>query len=60
MALNDFFNEEEVEARVDLSPLIDMVFLLLLYFMVATTMDRTEAIKVEKAEAQTATSLDEE
>lgn len=58
MSLRSFFEEEDVPARVDLSPLIDMVFLLLLYFMVATTMDQSEGIQVQKAEARTATPLE--
>lgn len=60
MALRDFFEEEEARAGIDLSPLIDMVFLLLLYFMVATTMDQTEGIRVQKAEAVTANPLEKE
>jgi len=58
MSLHSFFEEEDAPARVDLSPLIDMVFLLLLYFMVATTMEQSEGIAVRKAEARTATPLD--
>jgi len=60
MALRDFFEEEDAKAGIDLSPLIDMVFLLLLYFMVATTMDQTEGIRVQKAEAVTANPLEKE
>jgi biopolymer transport protein ExbD len=60
MALRDFFDEEEARAGIDLSPLIDMVFLLLLYFMVSTTMDQTEGIRIQKAEAVTANPLDKE
>lgn len=60
MALRDFFEEEEVKSGVDLSPLIDMVFLLLLYFMVTTTMDQTEGIRVQKADAVTANPLEKE
>ena len=60
MSLRSFFEEEDVPAHVDLSPLIDMVFLLLLYFMVATTMDQSEGIPIQKAEARTATPLDRE
>lgn len=58
MSLHSFFEEEDAPAHVDLSPLIDMVFLLLLYFMVATTMDQSEGITVRKAEARTAAPLD--
>ena len=38
-------NEEEVE--VNLTPLIDVVFLLLIFFMVTTTFDRNAEIKIE-------------
>ncbi len=58
MALRNFFEEEDSKSGIDLSPLIDMVFLLLLYFMVATTMEQTEGLQVQKAEAVTAKPLD--
>ncbi|MBA1443986.1 MAG: biopolymer transporter ExbD [Chromatiales bacterium] len=37
--------------EVDITPLIDVVFLLLIFFMVSTTFDRETQIKVELPEA---------
>jgi biopolymer transport protein ExbD len=44
---------ERTDERVDinLTPLIDVVFLLLIFFMVSTTFDRHENLKVELPEA---------
>ena len=39
------------EASVNLTPLIDVVFLLLIFFMVSTTFDTTSEIKVELPQA---------
>ncbi len=38
---------EQESPRLDLTPLIDVVFLLLIFFMVTTTFDRQTALKVE-------------
>ena len=43
-------NQEE-EVSVNLTPLIDVVFLLLIFFMVSTTFDTTSEIKVELPQA---------
>ena len=44
---------ERTDERVDinLTPLIDVVFLLLIFFMVSTTFDRHAKLKVELPEA---------
>jgi len=42
-------SDERVD--VNLTPLIDVVFLLLIFFMVSTTFDRTAKLKVELPEA---------
>jgi len=39
--------------EVNLTPLIDVVFLLLIFFMVSTTFEKESQIKVELPEAQT-------
>ena len=39
------------EAEVNLTPLIDVVFLLLIFFMVSTTFDTTSQLKVKLPEA---------
>lgn len=39
------------EANIDLTPLIDVVFLLLIFFMVTTTFNREAELKIELPEA---------
>ena len=41
----------EDDSGVNLTPLIDVVFLLLIFFMVSTTFDTTSEIKIELPEA---------
>lgn len=61
MALNQFFqNQEEGLPEISLSPMIDMVFLLLLFFIVTTTFNRDEAIEIKKSEAKSAVVIDRE
>ena len=43
-------NPEE-EASINLTPLIDVVFLLLIFFMVSTTFDTTSQLKIKLPEA---------
>jgi len=42
---------QEEETTVNLTPLIDVVFLLLIFFMVSTTFDSTSELKIELPEA---------
>jgi len=51
MNLRPGHKEENVE--VNLTPLIDVVFLLLIFFMVSTTFDRHARLKVSLPEAST-------
>ncbi len=44
------------DVEVSLTPLIDVVFLLLIFFMITTTFDRDEGIKIDLPTAQNATS----
>lgn len=61
MALNNFFSQqEEALPEISLSPMIDMVFLLLLFFIVTTTFNRDEAIEIKKTEAKSAAIIDRE
>ncbi len=41
----------EADTEVNLTPLIDVVFLLLIFFMVSTTFDTTSELKIELPEA---------
>ena len=47
------------EAGVNLTPLIDVVFLLLIFFMVSTTFVKTARLQMELPEAAAATAVDE-
>ena len=48
----------EEDANINLTPLIDVVFLLLIFFMVSTTFDTTSQLKINLPEAsQEKTSL---
>jgi len=42
---------QEDESEVNLTPLIDVVFLLLIFFMVSTTFDTTSELKIELPQA---------
>lgn len=44
---------QEDDTTVNLTPLIDVVFLLLIFFMVSTTFDTTSELKIELPEAST-------
>lgn len=46
-----FRRSRTVEAGVDLTPLIDVVFLLLIFFMVSTTFIRETQLKIDLPEA---------
>lgn len=50
MNLRPDYNKNE-ELGIDLTPLIDVVFLLLIFFMVSTTFDRHANLKVQLPEA---------
>lgn len=53
-----FRNQGSVdEVGVNLTPLIDVVFLLLIFFMVSTTFDTTSELKIELPEASADTPL---
>lgn len=49
------FNHDAQELDVNLTPLIDVVFLLLIFFMVSTTFDSTSQLKINLPEANAQT-----
>ncbi len=51
---------DESDADINLTPLIDVVFLLLIFFMVTTTFSREAEIKLNLPEADTAEQIDTE
>ena len=53
-------NRSDERVDVNLTPLIDVVFLLLIFFMVSTTFDRHAKLKVELPEASARTEQQRE
>ncbi len=51
---------DEGEAQIDISPLIDCVFILLIFFIVSTTFVEETGVEVDKPEAASASSLEKE
>lgn len=49
---------QDEQAQVDMSPLIDMVFILLIFFMVSTTFVKDMQIELERPGASSATAAD--
>ena len=50
--------QSEVEAEINLTPLIDVVFLLLIFFMVTTTFSKEAEIKLKLPDATSAVKSD--
>ncbi|MCL2282757.1 MAG: biopolymer transporter ExbD [Fibromonadales bacterium] len=48
------------EASIDIAPLMDMVFILLIFFIVTSTFTRETGVEVSKPQAQTASQLEKE
>ncbi|MDR0516176.1 MAG: biopolymer transporter ExbD [Fibromonadaceae bacterium] len=48
------------EANIDIGPLLDMVFILLIFFVVTSTFTRETGVEVSKPQAQTASQLEKE
>ena len=48
--------KENSEASIEMTPLIDMVFLLLIFFMVSTTFVKDSKLDIERPGASTATA----
>lgn len=51
--------EPESTAQIELAPLIDMVFILLIFFVVTTTFARSRAVPVQRPSAQAASVVEE-
>ncbi len=52
--------QSEDETGVNLTPLIDVVFLLLIFFMVSTTFDSTSELKIDLPEASADSPMQKE
>jgi biopolymer transport protein ExbD len=48
------------EMKVDISPLMDMVFILLIFFIVTSTFSRETGVEVTKPQAQSASQVQKE
>ena len=55
-----FRERTDTEQRVDISPLIDMVFILLIFFMVSTTFVKDMKLDLNRPSAATATAASTE
>ncbi len=53
-------DSEEGDAQIDISPLIDCVFILLIFFIVSTTFVEETGVEVDKPEAASASQLEKE
>ena len=53
----DFSNEDGVEGGIDMSPMIDCVFILLIFFIVTTTFVEETGVDVDKPQAAAGVSL---
>lgn len=51
-------SEESSETAIDISPLIDCIFILLLFFIVTTTFVEETGVEVDKPQAAAAVKLD--
>ncbi len=56
--LRDAGHDEESEPGVDMSPLMDCVFILLIFFIVTTTFVEESGVEVDKPQAASAASLE--
>jgi len=56
----DFKPRQKREATIDIGPLMDMVFILLIFFVVTSTFTRETGVEVTKPQAQTASQLEKE
>jgi len=56
----EFKPKHRREASIDIAPLMDMVFILLIFFIVTSTFTRETGVEVSKPQAQTASQLEKE
>tara|TARA_B100000085_G_scaffold14693_2_gene12706 strand:- start:716 stop:1120 length:405 start_codon:yes stop_codon:yes gene_type:complete len=57
MKINHRRNADRVDQEINVSPLIDVVFILLIFFIVSATFVSVPGIEVNRPKVQTATSL---
>ena len=49
-----FIEKRESSAEVNIAPLLDMVFILLIFFVITTNFSRQSGVEVQKPKAQSA------
>lgn len=49
-----FLNKNDSSAEVNIAPLLDMVFILLIFFVITTNFNRQSGVEVQKPKAQSA------
>lgn len=54
MADSDFLIEEEEESQIDLTPMLDVVFIMLIFFIVTSTFVKESGVDVSRPNAETA------
>jgi biopolymer transport protein ExbD len=50
----ELFHKRESSAEVNIAPLLDMVFILLIFFVITTNFNRQSGVEVQKPKAQSA------
>jgi len=58
--LNFMLKKQRRTASIDIAPLMDMVFILLIFFIVTSTFTRETGVEVSKPQAQSASQLEKE
>ncbi len=53
-----FFNDDEEESQIDLTPMLDVVFIMLIFFIVTSTFVKEAGVDVTRPEADTAIPTD--
>ena len=56
--LRDSFSEDDGETGIDISPLIDCVFILLIFFIVTTVFVEETGVEVDRPEAASSSQLE--
>ena len=54
----DFSSDDAAEGGIDMSPMIDCVFILLIFFIVTTTFVEETGVEVDKPQAASSTQLE--
>ncbi|GGB19996.1 MULTISPECIES: ExbD/TolR family protein [Agarivorans] len=53
MRQSRIFAQQDEEAQIDMTPMLDIVFIMLIFFIVSTSFVREAGIEVQRPEAQT-------